>query len=173
MLSPVLSGGDKESKANPVDGGKSKEKEHKDPESSNGSTKVNPKGLKSDDLENPSTKEVVGEKSHEEKNEGKFVPHLAGNETCDGSTNRCSILETLTGCIQRLETGNFIALLVFFLFVLFFLNRYCFGRVIFCLQLFVWEKLQSLKSKFVSLCLCEHPTNKETQLKHRHKFYPI
>lgn len=143
MLSPVLSGGDKESKANPVDGGKSKEKEHKDPESSNGSTKVNPKGSKSDDLENPSTKEVVGEKSHEEKNEGKFVPHLAGNETCDGSTNRCSILETLTGCIQRLETGNFIALLVFFLFVLFFKNRYCFGRVIFCLQLFVWVKLQS------------------------------
>lgn len=114
-----MSGGDKESKANPDDGGKSEEKEHKDPGSSNGSTKGNPKGSKSDDSENPST---VGENSREEKNEGKFVLHLAGNETCDGSTssNRCSILETLTGCIQRLETGNFIAMMVFFLFVLFF-----------------------------------------------------
>ncbi|KAF7145860.1 hypothetical protein RHSIM_Rhsim04G0121600 [Rhododendron simsii] len=106
LLSPVSSGGDKDLKANPVDGGKSKQK---DPESSNGLTKANPKGSKSDDSENPSTKEVGGE-SHEEKNEGKFV-HLAGEETCDRSTNRCSSLETLTGCIQRLETGNFIALL--------------------------------------------------------------
>ncbi|XP_058209338.1 uncharacterized protein LOC131322149 isoform X2 [Rhododendron vialii] len=106
LLSPVSSSGDKESKANPIDGGKSKEKEHKDSESSNGLTKVNPKGSKSDDSENSSTKEVEGEKSREEKNEGKFVPHLAGKETCDGSTNQCSILETLTGCIQRFETGS-------------------------------------------------------------------
>lgn len=130
MPSPLPSGGDKESKAIQVDGHKSKEKEHNDPKSLNDS-KVNPK---SDDSEKPSTKkEVVGEKSPEEQNEGKtdshsggnenchgnFASHSGGKETCDGSTNRCSIRETLTGCIQRLETGNFIALLLFCLYAFF------------------------------------------------------
>jgi len=54
----------------------------KDPKSSNDSMKFNPKGSKSGQEEND------------------------GNVTCKGSTNSCSIQETLTGCIQPPETGS-------------------------------------------------------------------
>ncbi|KAH7844151.1 hypothetical protein Vadar_024904 [Vaccinium darrowii] len=77
LPSPVSN---KESKANPADGGES----------------GRPKGSKSDDPDNPST--VVDKKSSQEEN--------GGNVTCKGSTNRCSIQGTLTGCIQPLETGS-------------------------------------------------------------------
>jgi hypothetical protein len=75
-------------------GGKSGEKTPKDPKSSNDLTKGNPKGSKSDDLDNPST--VVDEKSGQEEN--------GGDVTCKGSTKLCSIQGTLTGCIH--ETGS-------------------------------------------------------------------